>query len=118
MERLSVAENLEYFNSEPLDARIRGVVCKQSRPVSETRREEMLAEAQELLRRSREDPTFQVEMPESFGGFRLLPDSMEFYQGSRNSLNDRILFQKGEPAETSAEWLKGDGEWRYQHLEP
>jgi pyridoxine/pyridoxamine 5'-phosphate oxidase len=67
IERLSLAENLEYFNSEPLNARIRSVICKQSQRVSESRRQEILEEAQNLLRRCREDPTFKVEMPESFG---------------------------------------------------
>ena len=47
-----------------------------------------------------------IPMPEHWGGFMLIPSTIEFWQGRENRLNDRLLF------------TKEDGKWNLSRLSP
>ena len=48
------------------------------------------------------------ECPEQWGGYRLTPHLIEFWQGRRSRLHDRVLYTRGE----------GDDVWNIQRLAP
>lgn len=54
------------------------------------------------------------------GGFKVIPDKVEFWQGQSSRLHDRIVFRKQEADEVLDENVtkKGDNGWVYERLSP
>jgi pyridoxamine 5'-phosphate oxidase len=94
-------ESDAYFNSRPLGSRIGAWASDQSRPI-ESR---ALLEAREksFSERFGEHPP----RPSHWGGYRLVPDTIEFWQGRPSRLHDRILYTR----------VSG-GDWRISRLSP
>ena len=101
VEKVSTAESEAYFQSRPLGSRLGAWASNQSEVV-ETR-EVLEARFAELEKRFGED----VPRPEHWGGYRLKPNSIEFWQGRDNRLHDRLLYR-----------LKEDGSWLIERLGP
>jgi len=101
VERLSPEESDAYFRTRPRGARIGAWASRQS---------EMLSSRQELDRRVREAdqryPGEDVPRPPFWGGYRVVPARIEFWQGRINRLHDRLLFER-----------RGDG-WEAVRLYP
>jgi pyridoxamine 5'-phosphate oxidase len=100
--KVSRRESLEYFNSRPLEARIAAWVSEQSQPVK----------SRELLERkfralARQFNGKSVPMPDNWGGFRLKPLSIEFWQGRENRLNDRLRYRR-----------KSGSGWKIERIQP
>jgi pyridoxamine 5'-phosphate oxidase len=89
VERLAAADSDEYFNSRPVGSRLSAAVSPQS-AVIETREE--LEVASEILGRAVGD---DVPRPESWGGYRLVPASWEFWQHRVDRLHDRFRYRPG-----------------------
>ena len=94
-------ESDAYFNSRPLGSRIGAWASDQSRPI-ESR---ALLEAREksFSERFGDNPP----RPPHWGGYRLVPDTIEFWQGRPSRLHDRILYTR----------VSG-GDWRISRLSP
>lgn len=64
----------------------------------------------------------ELPKPDYWGGFRLVPEMIEFYQGQRDTVNDRIRFRRNtgvEEDETlSPGAFSGENGWIYERLEP
>lgn len=90
-----------YFHSRPRGSQLAALVSRQS----ETLPSRDLLEAA-LARATAQYPD-QVPLPESWGGYLLVPTRIEFWQGRRSRLHDRICFER-EP----------DGAWRSERLYP
>jgi pyridoxamine 5'-phosphate oxidase len=103
LERVDPAESDAYFASRPYGARISAHVSPQSQPIES--RAELEAAHAEL--ESRYPPEGEVPRPEHWGGLRLVPESVEFWQGRPNRLHDRLRFRRG-----------ADGEWAVERLAP
>ncbi|MGE5651614.1 pyridoxamine 5'-phosphate oxidase [Noviherbaspirillum sp. UKPF54] len=101
IERISDAENDAYFQSRPLKSRLGAIASAQSRPVAS--RAELEARVAEVEQQYGEHPV----RPAHWGGYRLTPDYIEFWQGRPSRLHDRIAYT-----------LQADGSWKRQRLQP
>lgn len=103
VEKISGIDSDEYFRSRPRDSRIGAVVSSQSKPLNSRRELE-----EEFRRLESEFKEEEIPRPENWGGYRLIPSSIEFWQGRASRLHDRILYTRDE-AEVC---------WRKQRLYP
>ncbi|HPD66376.1 MAG TPA: pyridoxamine 5'-phosphate oxidase [Bacteroidia bacterium] len=76
-----------YFQSRPYESQIAALISPQSEKISS--RQELLSEFDKVLSK-KED----IKRPHFWGGYLLIPDKIEFWQGREHRLHDRILFEK------------------------
>ncbi len=91
-----------YFASRPRGSQIAAAASAQSRPIAS--REALEARVRELERRYEGG---EVPRPQTWGGFRIIPDSFEFWQGRRSRLHDRLRFTRSDASG-----------WRLERLQP
>ncbi|CAG7826702.1 unnamed protein product [Allacma fusca] len=118
MERLSQSEEVAYFDSEPIASQIRAAVCVQSRVIED--RKVLLESSQQLLDKVKMSGV-EIVKPDHYSGHRLLPTSIEFYKGSRDTINDRVRFRLVEdpyPIDLPSGSFHGSNGWVYERLEP
>ena len=99
--RIPDDESEAYFATRPREARIGAWASLQSRPVSS--REELEAAYEAIQARF---PGDDVPLPPHWGGYRLVPDSFEFWKGREHRLHDRFLYTRSEAG------------WRLERLWP
>ncbi len=100
IEKTSEQESDEYFRSRPLGSRIGAWVSPQSQAIT---REELEQRKAELTQSLGDDPA----RPPHWGGYRVIPHYIEFWQGRPSRLHDRLAYR-----------LHDDATWRLQRLAP
>ncbi|KAI3383797.1 hypothetical protein SNEBB_008999 [Seison nebaliae] len=80
----------EYFNKRPVASRISAVISEQSQPIHS--RKEMVVKANKLLE-NYERGDCEIKRQSEWNGYRIVPDTFEFWQGQTNRLHDRIQFK-------------------------
>lgn len=101
VEQVSAEESETYFHSRPLQSRLGALASAQSQPIADRQALE------ERFRQANEQYGDQPPRPEHWGGYRLIPDRIEFWQGRPSRLHDRILYTK-----------QRNGGWQRQRLQP
>ena len=89
VEKISAAESLAYFLSRPYLSRLGAWVSDQSEVISS--RQILLAKFEKL---KTQFAGGEVPKPEGWGGFLIVPDSVEFWQGGQSRLHDRFLYKR------------------------
>lgn len=95
IERVSAAESDEYYASRPLGSRLGAWASPQSEVVADRKTLEDSVE-QMSLRHGGSPPR-----PPFWGGYRLVPEVFEFWQGRKNRLHDRIVYRRSGGADWS-----------------
>jgi pyridoxamine 5'-phosphate oxidase len=99
--RISEQESDEYFASRPRESRLGAWASQQSRPVEDRSVLEERVRALETEYEGREIPR-----PPFWGGYRVEPGEIEFWQGRESRLHDRLVYRRE------------DGAWRIERLQP
>ncbi len=102
LEKVSAEESDTYFFSRPYDSQIGAWTSPQSREISS--REELDRIQKSMEERFSKEP---ITRPLHWGGIRLIPFKIEFWQGRPSRLHDRVNYQK-----------QADGAWKISRLAP
>ena len=99
--RLTEEESLEYFRTRDRASQVGAWASKQSQPIAErTELEQRVRQIKEKF--AGED----VPLPPFWGGYRIVPTTIEFWQGRADRLHDRLVFSRS------------DGGWSTRRLYP
>lgn len=102
VERVSQDESFEYFQTRYRGSRIGAWASRQSEVIDS--REELLDRVREIESRFPDD---DIPLPPHWGGFRLIPDTFEFWESRESRLHDRFRYTRAD-----------DGTWQIQRLQP
>ncbi|HSO84356.1 pyridoxamine 5'-phosphate oxidase [Thiocapsa sp.] len=101
-ERIPTAESLRYFATRPRGSQIGAWSSPQSQVI--TSRSLLEAKVAEMRQRFAHG---EIPLPDFWGGYRIVPSRIEFWQGRESRLHDRFLYSR-----------EGDGSWRIERLAP
>ncbi|PSB07043.1 pyridoxamine 5'-phosphate oxidase [Pleurocapsa sp. CCALA 161] len=103
VEKLSSKESLEYFHSRPKASQLGAWASAQSQVIPNREvLEEKLASLQ-----AQYSGEVTIPLPPHWGGFRVVPDRLEFWQGRPSRLHDRLVYK-----------LEADSHWSISRLSP
>jgi pyridoxamine 5'-phosphate oxidase len=102
VKKVSDLESDQYFQSRPWESQLGAWVSNQSQPIAS--RDVLDQQFRQLQQKYQDQP---VPRPPHWGGFRLIPSLIEFWQGRPSRLHDRLCYQYQE-----------DGTWLRSRLAP
>ena len=102
VERTSREDSAAYFHSRPEGARLGAWVSKQSEVIDSR---QILDARLEAMKERFEDG--EISLPPHWGGYRVRPEQIEFWQGRPNRLHDRFRYTR-----------QADGTWKIDRLAP
>ena len=101
-EKVSTKESMAYFASRPFGSRLGAWVSQQSKVISSRSILEMkLAEMKQKFKDGK------VPLPDFWGGYRIVPEAFEFWQGRKNRLHDRLMYS-----------ANPEGDWQIERMAP
>ena len=102
VEKMSVMESTRYFLSRPRESQIAAWASHQSRPIPA--RAMLLKEVMSMKEKFGRG---EIPMPDFWGGYRVVPRRIEFWQGAEHRLHDRFLYTR-----------QAAGDWEISQLQP
>lgn len=118
VEKVSTEESTEYFHSRPRGSQIGAWSSNQSRQIAS--REALQAQEQAILQRF-EGPEYKerIPKPEKWGGYRLIPNRVEFWKGREGRLHDRIVYEYQDSSNPKIRGVLNDPAlWTRSRLQP
>jgi pyridoxamine 5'-phosphate oxidase len=103
VEVVSCEEAKTYFQSRPIGSQIAASISHQSEGIKS--RDELERLHAQLLAKHANDKA--IALPEFWGGYRVIPSAIEFWQGRPSRLHDRLLYSR-----------QAEGKWVMQRLSP
>ena len=100
--KIPLRETLKYFLTRPRESQLAAWASQQSRAISSRKLLEM-----EWARLKEKFSAGKVPLPSFWGGFRVKPETIEFWQGGPHRLHDRFQYSRS-----------GDGNWTIERLAP
>lgn len=101
-EKVTTAESWQYFTSRPRGSQLGAWTSQQSSIISS--RQLLLMQFEQIKNKFLDG---EIPLPDFWGGYRIVPDSFEFWQGCTNRLHDRFLYT-----------TQADQSWQIQRLAP
>lgn len=101
VEKISNLESLKYFSSRPKDSQIGAWASEQSARISS--RSVLIEQFASMKKKFTKG---DIPLPDFWGGYRVVPQSIEFWQGRANRLHDRFIYEREE------------SEWTISRLSP
>lgn len=102
VERISYEESMSYIVSRPRGSQLGAWVSHQSREIKE--RQVLQARLEKLAQKFKNDA---IPVPDFWGGYRIIPETIEFWQGRENRLHDRFEYSRQQ-----------DQSWHIRRLAP
>ena len=99
--KISTAESAKYFMSRPKESQVAAWVSSQSHKLSS--RQILMQKFSEMKRKIGEG---KVPLPSFWGGYKVVPDEYEFWQGRKNRLHDRFHY------------IRQEDVWKIERLAP
>jgi pyridoxamine 5'-phosphate oxidase len=97
--KVSTAESLKYFFSRPKDSQIAASVSAQSRRLSS--RQLLMHQFEAMKEKYQQN---EIPFPSFWGGYRIMPFEIEFWQGRVNRLHDRFLYSLNGDSQQDSLW--------------
>jgi pyridoxamine 5'-phosphate oxidase len=102
VQKTGEAEAADYFASRPRESQIAAWASRQSNPIVD--RAALEAQAQQIREKFGDG---EIPKPPFWGGFRVMPERIEFWQGGEHRLHDRFVYRRG-----------AEREWEIEQLQP
>ena len=101
VEKITTLESIKYFASRPKDSQLGAWASNQSATISS--RSLLISQFESMKNKFSKG---EVPLPDFWGGYRVIPDSIEFWQGRESRLHDRFIYQRS------------DKDWSISRLSP